>query len=101
MLNQNAMIRRYCQHRWMGLRSALFLFSVFHCTMLTRFCQSSHFVGAPKDRIVQLWTDRCPTRVLCFLSVATCLAGFDEILTLQWGASRLGALSIPRPYQES
>ena len=33
--------------------------------------------------------------------VATCLAGFDEILTLQWGASRLGALSIPRPYQES
>src|SRR5258708_35019742 len=26
MLNQNAMIRRYCQGRWMGLRSALVLF---------------------------------------------------------------------------
>jgi hypothetical protein len=37
MLNQNAMIRRYCQSRWMGLRSALVLFGVFHCTMLTRF----------------------------------------------------------------
>jgi len=61
------------------------------------FSQSGHFFGAPEDRIVQLWTDRCPTRVLCFLSVATCLAGFDEILTLQWGASRLGALSIYRP----
>src|SRR6266446_383112 len=37
MLYQNAMIRRYCRCRWMGLRSALVLFSVFHCTMLTRF----------------------------------------------------------------
>src|SRR5438445_4636398 len=37
MLNQNAMIRRYCQGRWMGLRSALVLFWVFHCTILTRF----------------------------------------------------------------
>jgi uncharacterized protein VirK/YbjX len=37
MLNQNAMIRRYCQRRWMGRRSALALFWVFHCTMLTRF----------------------------------------------------------------
>src|SRR3989475_8570263 len=37
MLNQNAMIRRYCQRRWMGLRSALVLFWVFHCTILTRF----------------------------------------------------------------
>jgi hypothetical protein len=30
MLNQNAMIRRYCQRRWMGLRSTLVLFWVFH-----------------------------------------------------------------------
>src|SRR2546425_578892 len=37
MLNQNAMIRRYCQGRWMGLRSALVLSWVFHCTMLTCF----------------------------------------------------------------
>ncbi len=37
MLHQNAMIRRYCQRRWMGLGSALVLFWVFHCTMLTRF----------------------------------------------------------------
>src|SRR6266849_1209920 len=36
MLNQNAMIRRYCQRRYMG-RSALALFWVFHCTMLTGF----------------------------------------------------------------
>src|SRR5229473_2820438 len=36
MLNQNAMIRRYCQ-TWMGLRGTLVLFWVFHCTMLTRF----------------------------------------------------------------
>ena len=41
MLNQDAMIRRYCQRRWMGLRrmglrSALAWFWVFHCTMLTR-----------------------------------------------------------------
>src|SRR6266550_1801482 len=33
MLNQNAMIRRYCQRRWMALRSALVLFWVFHCAM--------------------------------------------------------------------
>jgi hypothetical protein len=26
--------------------------------------------------------------------LATCLAGFDEILTLQWGARERGALSI-------
>src|SRR5260370_12536952 len=32
MLDQNAMIRRYCQRR-----CALVLFWVFHCTMLTRF----------------------------------------------------------------
>src|SRR5713101_2215283 len=32
MLNQNAMIRRYCQGRWMGLRSTLLVFWVFHCT---------------------------------------------------------------------
>src|SRR6202040_1443526 len=37
MLDQNPMIRRYCQRRWMGWRSALALFGVFHCTMLTRF----------------------------------------------------------------
>ncbi len=30
MLDQNAMIRRYCQRRSMGLRSRLALFSVFH-----------------------------------------------------------------------
>ena len=30
MLNQNAMIRRYCRCRWMGRRRALALFSVFH-----------------------------------------------------------------------
>jgi len=37
MLNQNALIRRCCQRRWMGHRSALALFWVFHCNMLTRF----------------------------------------------------------------
>src|SRR6266851_3691995 len=37
MLNQNAMIGRYCQRRWMGRRSALVLFWVFHGTMLARF----------------------------------------------------------------
>ena len=37
MLNQNAMIRRYCQRRWMGRGSALALSWVFHCTMLKRF----------------------------------------------------------------
>jgi hypothetical protein len=37
MLNQNAMIGRYCELRWMGRRSALPLSRVFHCTMLTRF----------------------------------------------------------------
>src|SRR5712691_9214185 len=37
MLNQNAMIRRYCQRRWMGPRNALVLSWVFHCTMLTCF----------------------------------------------------------------
>src|ERR1700682_4278359 len=37
MLNQNAMIRRYCQRRWMGRWSALALLCMFHCTMLTRF----------------------------------------------------------------
>src|SRR6266849_10380009 len=40
MLNQNAMIRRYCQRRYMG-RSALALFWVFHCTMLTVFSMRS------------------------------------------------------------
>src|SRR5260370_14682425 len=37
LLNQNAMIRGYCQRRSMGRRSGLVLFSAFHCTMLTRF----------------------------------------------------------------
>src|SRR5882762_904303 len=37
MLNQNAMIRRYCRCRWMNPRRALVLFWVFHVTMLTRF----------------------------------------------------------------
>src|ERR1700730_15610031 len=37
MLNQDPMIRRYRQRRWMRRRSALALFRVFHCTMLTRF----------------------------------------------------------------
>src|SRR5271167_446460 len=35
MLNQNAMIRRYRQRTRMGLRSALVLFWVFHCTILS------------------------------------------------------------------
>src|SRR5205809_6347334 len=35
MLDQNAMIRRYCRCRWMGLQSAPVFSSVFHCTMLT------------------------------------------------------------------
>jgi hypothetical protein len=29
VLNKNAMIRRYCQRGWMGLRGALVLFWVF------------------------------------------------------------------------
>jgi transcriptional regulator with XRE-family HTH domain len=37
MLSQNAMIRRYCQRRWMGRRRALALLPVFHGIMLTRF----------------------------------------------------------------
>jgi hypothetical protein len=36
MLDQNAMIRRYCQRRWMGWRRALAFSWVFHCSMLTR-----------------------------------------------------------------
>ena len=36
MLNQDAMIGRYCQRRW-GRRSALALFWVFHRNMLTGF----------------------------------------------------------------
>jgi hypothetical protein len=44
VLNQNAIIRRYCQRRWMGLRSALALFWVFHCTYADRFFQSGHFL---------------------------------------------------------
>ena len=37
MLNQNAMIRRYCQRGWVRLWRAPIFSSVFHCTMLTRF----------------------------------------------------------------
>src|SRR6267378_6618520 len=33
MLNQDAMIRRYCQQRWMGRRNALALSWVFHCPL--------------------------------------------------------------------
>src|SRR2546429_7532847 len=35
VLNQNAMIRRYCRSGWMSLRSAPGLSGVLHCTMLT------------------------------------------------------------------
>src|SRR5689334_10452364 len=54
------------------------------------FSQPSHFFGAPKGRIVQLWTDRwLPTSGMLHV-FAICLAGFEEILTLQWGVSRTG-----------
>jgi hypothetical protein len=41
MLNQNAMIRRYCQRGPMGLRGASVLCWVFHCTMLMQFESAS------------------------------------------------------------
>src|SRR5260370_1303504 len=51
MLNQNAMIRRYCQRRWMGLRSALVCQRA--CLVLgvslhyaDTFSQCGHFFGA-------------------------------------------------------
>jgi hypothetical protein len=50
MLNQNAMVRRHCQRRWMGQRNALALFWVFHGTMLTRFLNAGHFFGAHAPR---------------------------------------------------
>src|SRR6267378_1804170 len=52
MLNQNAMIRRYRQRRWMGLRSALVLFWVFHCTMLTRFLNAVISLVLVRSKIV-------------------------------------------------
>src|SRR6516162_3829445 len=50
------------------------------------FSQSGHFFGAPKDRIVQLWTDRWPTRVL---SCCCC--------NLFGGICRYAGLSRERP----
>jgi hypothetical protein len=43
MFNQNAMVRRHCQRRWVGLRSVLVLFWVCHCS---------------KRQPETVWTDR-------------------------------------------
>ena len=66
MLNQNVMIRRYCQRRRMGRRSALSLFCVFHCTMLTGFLDAvislallrSQNCLPAESMSVQPWTGR-------------------------------------------
>src|SRR2546429_7359035 len=58
VLNQDAMIRRYGQRRWMGLRSAPVLFSVFHCTMLTRFLNAVIPFGAHASGYIIRWS--CP-----------------------------------------
>src|SRR5258708_15230344 len=55
MLDQNAMIRRYCQSRWMARRSALALFWVFHSTMLHVFSVRSFFVGSMRRRVISYW----------------------------------------------
>src|SRR6266446_2857240 len=60
MLNQNAMIRRYCQRRWMGLRSALVLFWVFHCTMLTRFLNAVISLALIRSKIVSSGINALP-----------------------------------------
>src|SRR5882762_9832387 len=52
MLNQNAMIRRYCQGRWMGLRRAFVLFWVFHCIMLTRLLNPVISLVLTRSKIV-------------------------------------------------
>src|SRR5712671_7577739 len=60
MLNQNAMIRRYRQRRWMGLRSALVLFWVFHCTMLTRFLNAVISLALIRSKIVSSGINALP-----------------------------------------
>src|SRR5260370_7863381 len=57
MLNQNAMIRRYWQRRWMGRRRALALFWVFHCAMAR-----SSVRGANSNLgMVRLWRNSSTT----------------------------------------
>jgi hypothetical protein len=70
----------------MGLRSALPLFSVFHGTMLTRFLNPVISLVLLRTGLFNYGQTDGPRE--CYpVVVATCLAGFDEILTLQWGAS--------------
>src|SRR6516164_6811356 len=73
----------------MGLRSALSLFSVFHGTMLTRFLNSVISLALLRTGLFNYGQTDGPRE--CYpVVVAICLAGFDEILTLQWGASQTG-----------
>src|SRR6266704_24001 len=87
MLNQNAMIRRYCQRRWMGLRSALVLSWVFHCTMLTRFLNP-----------VISWCSYGPK--LCTVDSMLCVfvphCGYEPIVTSE-GTFRFRGLQFCRP----
>jgi len=52
-------------------------------------CQNSRRIRR-RRRTVQLQTDRCSTRAVSYLLVATYSAEFDRILTLQSGGSQSG-----------
>ncbi len=65
MLDENAMIRRYCQSRSMGRRRALALFSVFHfASMLTRFLNPVIFCVTCQCRGVEKLWETCGQTVL-------------------------------------
>src|SRR5882762_3080830 len=49
VLNQDAMIRRYCQRRRMGRRNALVLLWMFHCIYADRFSRCGHSFGPHGD----------------------------------------------------
>jgi hypothetical protein len=84
MLNQNTMIRRYCQGRWMGLRSALVLSWVFHCTMLTRFLNPVISLGvlepdfpvSPTRVIIARLSPQCVHYVGLYFGGSSCVCPF-------------------------
>jgi hypothetical protein len=65
--------------------------------MLTRFLNLVISLALPRPDCSILDRQMAPASAM-LLTVATCLAGFDEILTSQWGASQPGALSILETY---
>jgi hypothetical protein len=89
VLNQNAMIRRYCQRRWMGLRNALVLFWVFHCTMLTRFLNAVIPLALVWSKIVSNGIDN--NQRLCNIAVRreTDGTGTQECNFLEWAKGHL------------